>query len=219
MDKLVVAKQAVLNLAGARLSLDGIAGPATARATANAPAEVKTIFDQLSDLQANVARPRRVPELEVQDVIVAVALENNVPAAFALRVADLESRFDPSAISHTGQHFGLFQVGERAVADVTERYGLEPAPRGDFLDVRWNAKAGILYLKLVAAWIGRDVAVSADWPHIYAAYNIGVGNYRKLVDGSLKDQSLALAVASQSPELSRNGVEGYLPAVETVFTV
>jgi len=150
------------------------------------------------------------PELEV--LIRRLATEMGVPADFAVAVARAESKLNPRAVSQTG-YSGLFQIGAAAIADVGASGFHVPAPNGDVLDPDWNARVGLTYLHIVARRIEADISDRRDWPKVYAAFNLGSGNYSKLIAGKFNDPDLRRAVRNQEQGLSAGGPERYLASV------
>jgi len=113
---------------------------------------------------------------DVKSVIIAIANQEGVPAATALKIAKLESNFNPSAVSPTGAK-GLFQMTSIATRDVQQRAGYSLK---DPFDVKDNATAGIKYIKLVARDMGARLDETAK---IYMGFNIGPAGAKAVLSG------------------------------------
>lgn len=131
---------------------------------------------------------------EIKRQITMIAAEEGVPAELALKVAYLESKFDPMAVSKTG-HKGLFQIGTYAATDVRDfdptgiefvrasgtGYGGKPLYKlANPFDVVQNIKAGVRYLKVAKRYLGVDWSRGAD---IYMAFNIGATAAKHVLRG------------------------------------
>jgi len=154
-----------------------------------------------------------LPQANLVDLISSAADQTGVPRRLALRVAKLESNLNPAARSSAGAA-GLFQLLPAAIADVVQRTGKRVA--GSVTDPATNAWIGCQYLRICATYVGRSVDDQAAWPLIYAAYNIGAGNVRKLQRGDV-DVAVRRAVAAQATIFSRGGPLQYLANVETAI--
>jgi soluble lytic murein transglycosylase-like protein len=96
---------------------------------------------------------------DIQNLIIQQANAQGVPSSIALAVAQIESAFNPSAVSPVGAQ-GLFQLmpGTAAQLGVTDPF-----------DPQQNATGGIAYLNQLYKKYG-------DWSTALAAYNWGPGN-------------------------------------------
>jgi hypothetical protein len=94
----------------------------------------------------------------VQSQIVADANAAGIPASIALAVAQIESSFNPSAVSPVGA-IGVMQLMPGTASDL----GVNPS------DTSENIRGGVNYLAQMYAKFG-------NWAQALAAYNAGPGN-------------------------------------------
>lgn len=135
------------------------------------------------------AQVQQVDRSDITGLIRKIAAEQGVPADTALRIAFLESRFDPRALSPTGAK-GVMQLTSIAIKDIKQRGGFEVT---DPYDPVQNITGGIIYMKLVA----RDVKARLDEPSkIYMGFNIGPTGARAVVNG--KAHSVAKLINQQA---------------------
>jgi len=208
----VVAAQAILNVGGARLRLDGRFGPQTRSAIAASSPQVRAVLEELTRHFPLEEDADHFNAPEMRAIVQQVAEELNFPPEFALRVAEAESRFDPRAVSRK-QFVGLFQIGPLAIRDVGAAGFRDVPPNGDTTNPRWNAQVGIRYLMRVAGYMHLDYHDPKNWPSIYGAFNLGPGNMATLLAGRFDDPSLKSAVASQAGHLADGGPRMYLANV------
>ncbi len=97
-----------------------------------------------------------------EEEIVSTARKYGISAKFVAAIIEIESSFNPSAISPKGA-IGLMQV----MPATAERFGV---PSSYLLDVRWNLEAGVRYLRYLRKLFGDSVI------EILASYNAGEGN-------------------------------------------
>lgn len=128
--------------------------------------------------QKKAATMTKVDRSDMKALISRVAAEEGVPEEAALKIANLESRFNPNAVSPTGAK-GLFQLTSIAVKDLAQRGGFVIAP-SDILDPEKNARAGIKYMKLAARDVGARLDETAK---IYMAFNIGPTGAKYVLKG------------------------------------
>lgn len=122
---------------------------------------------------------QNVDRSDVKAVIEAAAKAEGVPVDLAMKIAKLESNFNPKAKSPTGAK-GIFQLTTIAREDVARRGGYPEATRIDPFDPIENAKVGMKYIKIVA----RDIGVSLDkHAEIYMGFNIGPAGARHVLAG------------------------------------
>lgn len=94
----------------------------------------------------------------IQSEIVADANAAGIPASIALAVAQIESSFNPSAVSPVGA-IGVMQLMPGTASDL----GVNPS------DTSQNIQGGVNYLAQMYAKFG-------NWTQALAAYNAGPGN-------------------------------------------
>jgi soluble lytic murein transglycosylase-like protein len=150
-------------------------------------AQVDDLLRQLADASASelyaerqnekaTAATRVVDRGDIKALIAKAAEEAGVPVETALKIAKLESGFDPKAVSSTGAK-GLFQFTSIAVQDVNKRGGyvlLDP------FDPWQNAVAGMKFIKLMARDIGASLS---DVAKVYMAFNIGPTGAKAVLSG------------------------------------
>lgn len=216
--------QRLINLTGHdRVAVDGIMGSQTMGALNTLPGPAQALVDQFAKTR-QVAYPRismaSPPNVQSKDLVQKVrdaAKELGINPKFAVAVVNIESDFNPDAVSPTGA-VGLFQLTTPAIVDVGNHYpNLATPPNGDKKNVDWNIAVGLRYLRLCFKRLGhnprtRNVAAFTD---VYAAYNIGIGNFRKLMAGKFEDKTLQQTIAGQASYLSAGGVGNYLPSVQS----
>lgn len=224
------AAQGLINVFGIKLAVDGIwstksqaafdqlSGPQASQVNAVVTAGAQTKAS-VADLLAHRAAQRdsgsaTLREVnvkskdvsEIKKLITAVALQEGVPPDAALRFARVESNFNPNAFSKKKDGSvlaaGLFQLTDGAIAQI----GLPP-PSGDKFDPEWNTRVGIKYMK----WVARFLNTTFDnVGYIYAGYNLGVGNVRKLQQGKFGDPTVTAALKQQAAPLQVGGAQQYL---------
>lgn len=144
--------------------------------------------------RANVDVSSNSNRSDIIELITKIAIAEGVPPSFALKVAKIESNFNPKAKSSTGFK-GLFQISRDSLTDAyrMKRDGLlvksaPPNSNGerwdlvDYYDPIQNTLAGLRYLQFCkrfakVGWDREDV--------IYIHYNIGIGNAAKLLTGRI----------------------------------
>jgi len=99
--------------------------------------------------------------------LVAASREHDLPPAFVLAVIEVESRFDPYAVSPVGA-LGLMQILPSTGAPVARRLGIGWRGPQTLFDPRANVRIGVAYLREL---IDRYANVRAA----LAAYNWGPG--------------------------------------------
>lgn len=159
---------------------------------------------------------------DIPSLIRQLAQLHGVHPDIAIAFAQIESGLNPDAVSPTGA-IGLFQLTTSAISEVSRRFPVDyyEPPNLDLTDPRWNANTGILFIKTIARDYVR-VPVDGDYSivdltSVYAAYNVGIGNLRKLEAGKYSDPNLRKAVSLQARKLSANGTKGYLASVERIL--
>lgn len=142
----------------------------------------------------------------IKKLITAIALEEGVPPSAALQFCRVESNFNPKAASRKKDGSvlaaGLFQLTDGAIRQI----GI-PAPNGDKFDPEWNTRVGIKYMK----WVARFLNTTFDnVGYIYAGYNLGVGNVKKLQQGQFDHPAVVSALSRQASALQQGGSRQYL---------
>lgn len=222
--KNVADLQRLINLMGyTRVKVDGYYGDETMAAVMSAPVQNSELIEDFTKVRGlpfprlpktNSATVRSTKSIE--DLIVSTARSEGVSPGLALAIATIESDLDPMAVSITGAS-GLFQLTDSAISDVA-RFDSSLYRSTDRLDVEWNILVGVKFIKIIAS---NYLSVSpltediSNWSKIYAVYNLGYGNYRKLKTGQFKDENLLDALAVQAKFLSARGPEYYLASVQS----
>lgn len=140
----------------------------------------------------------------IRGIITAVARQEGVPPELALKVARLESNFNPMAKSPTGAR-GLFQLTGIALLDIKQRTGYVPSR--SLFDPEENAILGMKYLKLVARYM--QIPLS-DYAKVYMGFNIGPSGAKAVLSGRPFDAAKQIALQSygkQGPALYATNVE------------
>jgi soluble lytic murein transglycosylase-like protein len=217
--------QRLINLMGhSRLNVDGILGSQTTRAIWTLPDSASAIVDDFARTR-QVAYPRapKAPKGswskdKIINTIRQMAVKVGVNPDLAVAVAIIESDLDINATSPTGAA-GLFQLTTSAIRDVAQDFVdlYRPSGRGRF-EVMWNIEVGVRYLhRIMTKYLrvdsrSRDIGV---WTDTYAAYNIGIGNFRRLNRREYDNPDLVAALDLQARYLSAGGPSKYLAAVQS----
>jgi soluble lytic murein transglycosylase-like protein len=126
--------------------------------------ELAVVRDRLAPLAAELGPKQR-------DALAATLLrtsrEHALPPTFVLAVIEVESRFDPFAVSPRGA-LGLMQVMPATGAEVARRRGLPWRGPHTLFDPELNVRIGVAYLREL---VDRYASVRAA----LAAYNWGPG--------------------------------------------
>lgn len=130
--------------------------------------KARSVSMQLSDKNASI-----------RELVKAIAQEQGVPVATAMKIAHLESRFNPAAKSPTGAA-GVFQMTGVAIKDVNEKFKTNYTKQ-DMYDPVKGITAGLQYMKIVSRYMGIPLT---DTVKIYMGFNIGVGSARKVLSGN-----------------------------------
>jgi hypothetical protein len=154
------------------------------------------------------------------DVVGAInlaSITSGVPLDTLMKVARVESRLDPDAISATGAR-GLFQITDIAFEDI--RASLSADVVSEFeanpLDPWVNATVGAQYWRRCIQ-LAKSIGVDPTIANVYAVYNIGVGAVQRLHKGQFDDPVVRRVVSAQSAALAADGPSGYLRNVQTLF--
>lgn len=108
----------------------------------------------------------------------------NIEYPFLLAIIDVESRFNPDALSPAGA-VGLGQLMPKTAESMARHAGMEFKPTL-LTDPRYNVKLSVQYLNKLYAQFGNNVLVAA-------AYNGGPGGaqkYKKWMDGETEKDSV-----------------------------
>lgn len=204
--------QAILSGGSRLLRQDGIWGPRTESVYQSSDEQTRegvveflhnagwTLDEVRSQTVSSKVQPTRSTD-EIVEKITAVAQSEGVPPEAAIRFAQVESRLNPNARSATGAA-GLFQLTGPAIKQI----GIQP-PKGNRFDIDWNILVGVKYMKWVANFLNLDFS---DVGGIYAGYNLGVGNVKKLQAGKFSDKAMLQALKWQAAPLRKGGPEQYL---------
>jgi soluble lytic murein transglycosylase-like protein len=194
--------QAMLNAEFPEVTDDGVWGEKTERAYRNASAPLRKHIDDVlmrdygveraavSVQSRSASRPRKagpstshqevkrsMDRTSVRQLIQDVSAKEGVPFDTSYRIAWLESKLNPNAVSPTGAK-GVFQLTGIAIKDLRERGGYVVTNAFDPLQ---NVTAGIKYIKLVA----RDLRVAVtDVARIYMGFNIGPTGAKAVMAGN-----------------------------------
>lgn len=105
-----------------------------------------------------------------EEIIIQVAEENGIAPSLMLALAEVESGFNFDAVSKTGDH-GVMQINERNHEWLEKELGIT-----DWLDVRQNTEAACFIIN----WLRANYKDCEDVSCCLMAYNMGIGNARKL---------------------------------------
>lgn len=159
------------------------------------------------------------PDLSALDTGGLLPGETMTTEALVPFVIQAESTFDPSAVSPTGEHFGLMQLGvDTAAVDAAKALGITEyltasrEKRIDMLmDADFNKKLGTKYLGMMMDKYGNRTEDAL------VAYNWGTGNADKWIKGGRKWEDLPketqgyvskIMSAAGNPAPSGSGVPG-----------
>ncbi len=126
--------------------------------------EVDTVVEHLAPLARQMGDAERAA---LASALVEASREHGLPPAFVLAVIEVESRFDPYAVSPVGA-LGLMQVLPSTGAPVARRLGITWRGPQTLFDPHANVRIGVAYLREL---IDRYANVRAA----LAAYNWGPG--------------------------------------------
>lgn len=138
---------------------------------------------------------------DVRKLIEAIAQKEGVPAATATRIAWLESRWRPDAVSPTGAK-GVMQLTSIAIRDIAQRGGYQVTNPFDPVQ---NITGGVKYMKIVARDLGVPLTEAAK---IYMGFNIGPSGAKNVMAG--KPELAAKQISQQAygkPEVYAKNVE------------
>jgi len=147
----------------ARIPRDGAAGQAAAP-RAEVDPDVAAAQAQLAPLASQMGPAERDA---LANALVVASREHGLQPAFVLAVIEVESRFDPYAVSGQGA-LGLMQVLPSTGAPIARRLGIAWRGPQTLFDAHANVRIGVAYLREL---IDRYANVRAA----LAAYNRGPG--------------------------------------------
>jgi soluble lytic murein transglycosylase-like protein len=201
------AAQAILSQS-ARIDVDGKWGRFSQSAYNSAPADARRAVDSVvralsgatvKDLASYRDVQRRMGEAaaakavgtgNIQEMIKALALKEGVPSITALKIAKIESNFNPKAVSPTGAK-GVYQLTTIAIKDVKQRGGGYVVK--DAFDPVQNITGGLKYMKIVA----RDMDVGLnETAKLYMGFNIGPSGAKHVLAG--KPELAAKQISQQA---------------------
>jgi len=214
---------------GISLRIDGKWGEMTNRAWLGLTDEIRdSITAYLASIGFSLNDIRGGIEMEPEDegsaraIIERIAAEEGVPTRLAIKVAKLESKFRPNAVSPTGFK-GLYQLGTPAMTDVrnSDPSGVQWEPAGSNrygklyrmvkpFDPEQNSRVGQRYLQLLANGMDLDIEDENSWPALYMAFNIGRAGAKAVLAGT--PEKVAPLIAA-NPAYGRGDVLAYYPAL------
>ena len=106
----------------------------------------------------------------IQEIITEVAEEYEIAPSLILAMAQVESNMNPRAVSKTGD-YGLMQINKVNHEWLEKELGIT-----DWFDVRQNVEAACY----IVNWLRYNYEECQDVYCCLMAYNMGVGNARKL---------------------------------------
>lgn len=155
---------------------------------------VKTLFaiDEISienNMQALTSRLifQELPKNEISYRFFAskIAKDYGVEPKIAMAIMQVESSFNPMAVSETGA-IGLMQLKmDQAIEDVYDKvYGLKDIPqKNNFFEPQLNIEVGIAYLWLVSNRYFPNITNPKSKEYcLIAAYNAGAGSVLRAFD-------------------------------------
>lgn len=125
-----------------RTADDGGLGEGSPLTEARDP-EVVAVIAQLAPLARQMGEAERTT---LASALVAASREHGLPPAFVLAVIEVESRFDPYAVSPVGA-LGLMQVLPSTGAPVARRLGIAWRGPQTLFDPDANVRIGVAYLR------------------------------------------------------------------------
>lgn len=117
--------------------------------------------------------------------------QNGLPRGFLSQAAQIESKYDPNAVSPTGAT-GLFQMTKGP----SQAYGLSPAARTDPF---WNTEATVAMAKDNFRQLGNKLGRDPNAGELYLAHQEGATGASKIIQADPSSR-----VASLGPQIARN---------------
>jgi soluble lytic murein transglycosylase-like protein len=222
--------QRLLRESSPSLVPDGKWGNFTQQAYESAPAQLRTAIDRLlaklglTASQLALYRTTEKAEASAQlavysalagtesliRMVAATAREAGVDVALALRIAAMESAYNPRA--KNGSSTGLFQIQPtKAGVDANQLLALSGKRQvSDWTNPAENARGAMAYLLWIARAMG-GVNVSAvslaQGAEIYGRWNLGIAGLKTVLSGTATTSYL-----NQARALQKYGPAGYLRA-------
>jgi soluble lytic murein transglycosylase-like protein len=126
-----------------------------------------------------VDAPEMYPENDPRQIVIDLeqaATERDIPARLLVAMAQVESGFDPNAVSHAGA-VGLVQVVPASAGrEVYRLLGRDGQPTAEALfDPKYNAEIAAEYIRWLKAYFGNN----AEPEIVVAAFNAGPDRVRR----------------------------------------
>jgi soluble lytic murein transglycosylase-like protein len=163
------------------------------------------------DQSRNVIPASVVGRDNVRQLVAAIAMELGVPTETALKIAYLESRFDPKAVSPTGAK-GVFQLTSIAIKDIATRGGYVVR---DPFDPDQNIRGGVTYIKLAARDVGARLDETAK---VYMAFNIGPTGAKFVLSGQPEKAAKQIKAQAYGKQGPANYAVNLIAAVQSAPT-
>ena len=129
----------------------------------------------------------------IEDIITEVSEEYEIAPSLMIAIAQVESGCDPYAVSKTGDH-GLMQINEINHDWLSEELGIT-----DWYDARQNTEAACYMIN----WLRDNYDECEDVSCCLMAYNMGVGNARKLWNRGIYESEYSKKVLELEYEIGR----------------
>ena len=105
-------------------------------------------------------------------IVYKSAQKYNVDPALIMAVIEIESKFDPKAVSGAGA-IGLMQIMPKTAKSLSRELKIRKYNKNSLYNPEINIKIGTYYLKKLLQEFNNDIDLSLG------AYNAGMGNIRK----------------------------------------
>ena len=129
----------------------------------------------------------------VESIVIDVAEEYEIAPSLILAMAHVESNMNPKAVSKTGDH-GLMQINKINHEWLSEELGIT-----DWYDVRQNTEAACYVIN----WLRYNYDECQDVYCCLMAYNMGIGNARKLWEQGIYKSEYSDKVLELEYEIGR----------------
>lgn len=134
-----------------------------------------------------------VEEPTCEEIIIQVAEEYKIAPALMLALAEVESGYDPNAVSSTGDH-GLMQINERNHEWLSEELGIT-----DWYDVRQSTEAACFMIN----WLRDNYDECESVACCLMAYNMGITNAREVWERGIYHTDFSEKVLDLEYEIGR----------------